>query len=146
MGGSKRRGFKVNLHYTLEEGARIGTRGYFSPPTDIFETREGLHIVLEIPGVEADKVSITVSGSRIVIAGEKVVRESREAGKFLRIERSYGKFQKNFEVIGAFNTQQAEAVLKDGLLKMFIPRCEEKRGKERSVRIKVDRTGEGDLE
>ncbi|RMG57503.1 MAG: Hsp20/alpha crystallin family protein [Deltaproteobacteria bacterium] len=141
MGEQKRSSSKV----PLRERRRGEERRVISPPVDIFETPEGLFVLIEVPGVPPESISVTVSGPHISVSGEKKLEENEASGRYIRLERHYGKFQKNFEVIGAFNTSLTEVTVKNGVLTMFVPRCEERRGKEIRVNVTIDRSGEGEL-
>ncbi|NIO17135.1 MAG: Hsp20 family protein [Deltaproteobacteria bacterium] len=118
---------------------KSGDRGMtFSPPADIFETGDGLHIVIEVPGVDVESLSVDVAGNRLIIAGMKEDRRIEGGAVFLCMERSYGRFRKTFEFTGAVNMLSARASYREGVLKIHVDRCEEKRGRGKKVKIEVD--------
>ena len=54
---------------------------------------------------------------------------------FLCLERTFGKFRRTFEVTGCLNMGLVKAVLTEGVLVLCIPKCEERRGKRRRVKV-----------
>ncbi len=120
----------------LEE--KSGDKGAsFSPPADIFETGDLLHIVIEVPGVDLESLSVDVAGNRLVVAGMKEDKRIEGGAVFLCMERSYGQFRKTFEFTGAVDMLSARASYRDGVLKIHVDRYEEKRGKGKKVKIEV---------
>lgn len=107
----------------------------FLPPADVNENTEGLIIRLELPGVRGNEVAVFVQGETIEVVGEKM-RDSCGADiSFLCLERTFGKFRRTFEVTGCMNMGLVKAVLKEGVLVLSIPKCEERRGKRRRIKV-----------
>jgi len=107
----------------------------FLPPADVNENTEGLIIRLELPGVRGNEVAVFVQGETIEVVGEKM-RDSCGADiSFLCLERTFGKFRRTFEVTGCLNMGLVKAVLKEGVLVLCIPKCEERRGKRRRIKV-----------
>ncbi len=110
----------------------------FSPYTDILENERGLMIMIELPGIEPGSISLTVSGTRISVSGYKEKEKSPEGSVLLCIERRFGRFKKDFEIVGAFNTHGVMAKMNGGVLKIFVPRCAELRGQKKRIEIETD--------
>lgn len=94
--------------------------------------------MMELPGVEAGSVTVEVSGTRLTVKGKKEQKRARTASVYLCMERRYGPFRRDIEIHGPLNTLGARATYKSGILKIFMERCEEKRGKETRVAISVE--------
>lgn len=109
--------------------------GAYYPPTDIVESKEGIIINMELPGVALADLEVSVTGSRLVVEGKKGKRSVEEGALFSCMERVYGRFRKDFEILGALNSADSRASLKEGVLSIFIPRCEERRGKKRVIEV-----------
>jgi HSP20 family protein len=87
------------------EKTRAATR-YFTPPVDIFETAEGFSIVADLPGVEADGVSIEYNPPELHVAGRDAQTDSV--------------YERRFEVGSGLDPTSIEAALKDGVLKIQV--------------------------
>lgn len=111
----------------------------FLPPADVNESAVGVVIRVELPGVQENEVAVFVQGETIEVVGEKKQDSCVSEVSFLCLERTFGKFHRSFEVTGCVNTGLVHAALTGGILLLRIPKCEEKRGKRR--RIKVTATG-----
>jgi HSP20 family protein len=106
-----------------------------SPPSDVHETPEGVVIRMELPGVSRGNVDVRVRGSRIEVFGEKPPDTAGEDASYLCLERRFGRFHRAFDVAGSVNLNRMTAVLKEGVLVLFLPKITERRGQELRVPI-----------
>lgn len=106
------------------------------PPVDIVDTPEAILIFAEIPGVDRDEVAIEVKDNVLTIQGERVVDENIGNGSYYRSERVFGKFGRSFALPTMVRTEHIKASFKNGILKITIPKPEDK--KPRQVNISVD--------
>lgn len=131
---------------TREEGSAIRRTGHvlmldlpvesaYQPPSDITETDGAVRVLLEIPGVPAASVRVRVTGDRIEITGEKNSDFPKGEPSFLCLERTFGKFQRTFEVRGSVNLKEVSARLANGILVITIPKVAERRGHERRIPV-----------
>lgn len=116
----------------------IATEGGYHPPADVNETSDGVSIRMEIPGVSVRNVQVLVRGARIEVSGEKRPDQAGCEASYLCIERTFGRFCRVFEISGAVNLADMTAALRGGVLKLFIPKLSERRGRERRVRIDAE--------
>ncbi len=107
----------------------------FLPPVDVFENASSVVIRMELPGVREKEVAVFVQGETIEVIGEKKQDTGGSEVSFLCLERTFGKFRRSFEVTGCVNTGLAHAVLSGGILLLRIPKCEERRGKRRRIKV-----------
>jgi HSP20 family protein len=113
---------------------RVRPGRVFLPAVDIFETPEALVLVAEMPGVAADKVTVDLKDNQLVISGE--VAPALGAGETL-IEPEYfsGDFQREFHVGGMIDQGKIEAVMKEGVLRLVLPKAE--KAKPRKIEVKT---------
>ena len=123
----------------LFEGTRqAGPRGIyersFSPAIDVVENPDSYGILCDLPGVDLKDVEISVTGSIVTLKGEK--RRSGERGnrRDLRGEFSHGKFQRTVQLPLAIDPAKVEAVLKDGVLRIILPKREELKPRQIAVK------------
>jgi HSP20 family protein len=110
----------------------------FLPPADVNENAGELVIRVELPGVRKNEVAVFVQGENIEVVGEKKRDSCGSDISFLCLERTFGSFRRVFETTGCLNMGLVKAVLKDGVLVLVIPKCEEQRGKRRRITVATE--------
>lgn len=108
-----------------------------NPPADINETRDGLVIRVELPGVPAADIQVLVQGATIEVAGEKKRERLAHEASILCLERAFGPFRRAFELSGCFDMAEVRAELSGGILTITVPKREERRGRPRRIPIAV---------
>jgi HSP20 family protein len=91
------------------------------PPVDIVDEGTGWRLVFEIPGAIPDRLSVDIKGRVVVLRGERRPTEG-ECGRFLRVERAAGPFERALELPEEPDPEGARASYMDGLLTLEIPR------------------------
>lgn len=105
--------------------------GEYVPPVDVFDTTEGLTIVVDVPGVPASSVRALIKEGVVIVIGEKPSTTCGcERAQFHVAERSFGRFARGVRLHGAFDAARARATLRAGELRIVVPRVEERRGRE----------------
>jgi len=104
------------------------------PAVNIKENDDEYIVELAAPGMSKKDFSIELENDVLTINSEKhdEVEDKDDQGNFYRKEFSYQSFQRCFrfpqEVV---NTEKINATYKDGILKLVLPKVEEKKGKPR---------------
>lgn len=109
---------QVGKGFTFEVGS-------FVPRTDIKEDEKNIYIQAELPGLRREDVKIKVSEEGVLtLTGEK--RQDYQSGgkKFVRLERTYGKFERSILLPEAVQTDAISASFKDGILEITLPKVE----------------------
>lgn len=96
----------------------------YRPNIDISGDEETYQITLDVPGFSESELFIEVKGDVMTINGEKEAKSESKNMQFYRIERNYGSFQRTLSLPDDANVDDIKANLKDGVLKLQIPRCE----------------------
>jgi HSP20 family protein len=101
---------------------------------DVYE--EGGNVVAEmnLPGVDPEKVEILIKDDHLKISGSRDEKKEIKGENYYRREIKRGNFERVVKLPTAVKADKAEAEYKDGILKVIIPKEEEKVGK---VKIKV---------
>jgi HSP20 family protein len=106
------------------------------PPTDVLETTDGIEILLDVPGIEAEALSVAYRDGAVVIAGHKrPTRCHHHQAAFHLAERTFGRFTRTVTLGTAFDVRNASATLADGELHIVLPRIAERRGRATDIRI-----------
>jgi HSP20 family protein len=120
----------------LDLGADEGSAGgAWIPNADILETDDSLLVKVELPGVEASNLSLSVHGGNVMIQGEKRRAEIDAESEFHAAERVYGRFRRVIQLGVPVNTRQAKAVLNNGLLRISFPKVPNRRGEEVAIEV-----------
>ncbi len=115
-----------------EEGLTAST---WSPAVDIFETPDSIVMKAELPGVRRENIDIQVRENTLTLKGERKFEREVKDENYLRMERSYGTFQRAFSLPAVVQQDKIKAVLKDGVLEVSMPKAEE--AKPQQVKIDV---------
>ncbi len=108
----------------------------WTPAVDISE-HDGEYVVkVELPGVAKDDVKLTLESNILTIRGEKKQEKESKEENYHRIERSYGSFQRSFTLPTTVKGDKIDAVYKDGILTVSLPKAEEAKPKQIEVKVK----------
>lgn len=107
-----------------ESGAeRIRARPVFVPRVDIYETNDSIEIVADMPGVDENSVDILLEQDVLTISG--FVEPVQVDGYSLAYaEYRVGDYQRSFTVSNQVDREGIEAGVKDGVLRMHLPKAE----------------------
>lgn len=104
------------------------------PATDVVEDKDGLKIVVELPGLRPEDVKLTLENHALTIRGQKQhVTEEKDA-RLHRYERSYGSFERAFSLPDTVDSERISANFENGLLTITLPKSE--RAKPREIAVK----------
>lgn len=109
--------------------------GVCYPALDVYENAGDLFVEIEIPGVSPDEVNVEVIGRTLMIAGMKKYPLTGNDVRFLRIERSFGKFTRELDIPERFNLEDVEAKFIEGVLKIKIARTDDRIKKTKRIEI-----------
>jgi len=106
------------------------------PAVDVAEENDAYVVKVELPGVNKDDVKITLESNILTIRGEKKVENEVKEKNYHRTERSYGAFQRSFTLPTSVKSDEIDAVYKDGILTVALPKAEEAKPKQIEVKVK----------
>jgi HSP20 family protein len=128
------------LYAALEEATEAENplaSGAWAPPVDLCETEDKISLRVELPGVSAEQIKIGLTNTQLRIWGEKKRRQARRRIiSHLCSERSYGKFNRVVRLRWTICVNNASAELKDGMLYIYLPKIEDRRGSEVMVAVR----------
>jgi HSP20 family molecular chaperone IbpA len=119
---------------TRPEGDRPARRMTLTPAVDIYEDSHGVTLWADLPGVTKDKLDVKVHDSNLSIEAEAVVATPAHL-RLQHAEVREPRFARTFTLSADFDTSKIEANLKDGVLKLTIPRRDEARPRRVEVNI-----------
>ncbi len=108
------------------------TRHY--PRFDLAEYENESVIIAEMPGVRKDDLKISIENGYLTISGERKPYDMPEGSNWIRNEIRTGKFTRSIELPHAIEADKISAEMKDGILRIELPKAETI--KPREIRIK----------
>ena len=125
----------------LFDGARVAEpRGLFertfSPAIDVLESDDGFNVLCDMPGIEIKDVEISIAGSVLTIKGERKAGGSVGNGNVYKTDTKLGRFQRTVQLPLPVDPDKVDAVLKDGVLQIALPKDEELKPRQISVKAK----------
>jgi len=110
------------------------TPSLWAPKVDIEENKEGYVLKADLPGFKQEDIKISISDNQLVIRGEKRREVEKGDTTYHRVERAYGAFERDFTISKAVRVDKIEALYRDGILEVHVPKAEE--AKAREIQIK----------
>ena len=108
------------------------SRGPF-PPINVFQQGDNILAIIELPGIDKDKLQIEAKENTIRISGTKATNYEDGASVHRR-ERDFGQFDRTISIPVKLESEGIKAEYRDGVLALFLPRAES--DKPRSIKIK----------
>lgn len=95
---------------------------------DIYE-KEGNYVVeMDLPGFNKEDIKLECNKGNVIITAEKKHEEEDKTKKYLRRERSYGKYSRSF-YLGDIDQENINANFDNGTLTITIPKIDEEKNK-----------------
>ncbi len=73
-------------------------RPYWEAPIDLFETDAALTLLIALPGVELDSITVSLNAGTLVVRGERPLPRELQNARILRMEIPYGNFERRIEL------------------------------------------------
>lgn len=119
-----------------DAGAQAGKAAapHVVPPVDVFEDANGITLLADLPGVSRERLGVRVDGETLTIEGTADVSGPE------RLELVYGEarvpaYRREFTLSRELDAARIDAELKDGVLRLSIPKAEEARPRRIEVRV-----------
>lgn len=103
------------------------------PAVNIWTGEDNALLTAEIPGVDPDKLEVTVKDNTVTIRGSREAEELKEDESYLRQERGAGTFVRSFALPFQVDGGNVSAQYQKGILQLTLPRAEEDKPKKISV-------------
>ncbi len=106
----------------------------FVPRADIYETPDSIVVVTDMPGVTAESLDVTLEKNILTINGY-VSRMEMPGYGLTWAEYEVGDYQRRFTLSDEVDRDGIEAVMKDGVLRLYLPKA--KAAQTRKIDVKV---------
>ena len=71
---------------------------HWEAPIDVFETADALTILIALPGVQLDSITVILNAGTLVVRGERPLPSELQNARILRMEIPYGRFERRIEL------------------------------------------------
>jgi HSP20 family protein len=106
----------------------------WAPALDISERKDAYLVTVELSGVEAEDLEITLEDGLLTIQGERHFAHDSSEQQFHRVERRYGAFRRSITLPAQVQAEQIEASFDNGVLQIVVPKMEEATPKRIQIR------------
>jgi HSP20 family protein len=107
------------------------------PAVDVSETDKGYEIKAELPGMEEKNIEVKLADGVLTIKGEKQEEKETKEKDYYVQERSFGSFQRTFQVPDNVDTNKIEANFKNGVLTVNLPKTAEAQKPAKKIEVKA---------
>jgi HSP20 family protein len=124
----------VKQEVRAPEGAEPARpRGAFVPRADILETPDALVVIVDMPGVDAKSVDVSVERNRLTIHGS-VAPGAPEGYSPSYTEYAMGDWHREFDLSDEVKRDAIQAAVKNGVLRLTLPKADPAR----KVQVRVE--------
>jgi HSP20 family protein len=114
---------KPNREVLLAVGHRVRPSGrLWNPPADVYQSREGWIVKVDLAGVSSDDLEIEIDESYLRIRGCRRDTLFKEGFSYQQMEITYSRFEKTLQFPGAIEETSLAQDYRDGFL-MISLRC-----------------------
>lgn len=107
----------------------------FEPKMDVYHDDSTITVVMELPGVGKDEISLTYTDGVLTLKGEKRTPEHAENVTILRSERSFGAFKRDIPLPVDIDADSMSASMNDGILTVTMTIRKDANKQERTISI-----------
>ncbi|WP_172145446.1 Hsp20/alpha crystallin family protein [Pseudomonas tumuqii] len=104
------------------------------PRVDVFENKDGILLLADMPGVPKDKLELRVENDTLLIEGE-IAPDTPENMEAVYAEVRLSRYRRAFSLSSELDTSRIDAQLRDGVLNLRIPK--HAHAQPRKIEVKV---------
>lgn len=113
----------------------FGRTEVMEPAAEVAESENEVTVKMTVPGVEKDQLQVSVDDDVLTVRGELRKETEEKKKNFFRQEIRYGAFQRSVALPTEVEGTKATAELKNGLLKITLPKAKAPKAKEIKVAV-----------
>jgi HSP20 family protein len=123
MAGRQQLQVQTKREHEKREETTIPAR-VFVPTADIYETQDAVTVILEVPGVEKNNVTVRVEDGLLYVEG-RLDLTKYQGLQPLYTEYNIGHYSRSFQLSSKIDQTKIAAALNDGVLSLTLPKVEE---------------------
>ena len=109
------------------------TAPIFTPPADILEKGDTVVMLLDVPGADPASLDVTLD-KRILTITARVTSDAPQGYAAAHIEFRDGTYERRFVFSEQMDGEHIDATLKDGVLRLTVPKAADTAAKKISVK------------
>lgn len=110
--------------------------GAWAPPVDVYSDEEKVVVEAELPGLKKDEIEVSFDAGVLNIRGERKQEEEHKQEGYHCIERRFGSFHRAVRVPAEVDASKCAAEMKDGVLRITLPKAEQSKARKIEVKEK----------
>ena len=110
---------------------------FSAPAIDMSEDEKAYKISTELPGIDAKDIDVSMSGDTLVRKGEKRQEKEEKDKNYHFSERSYGSFQRSFQLPLSIDRDKVAADFSEGVLTITLPKTAEAQKPQKKIEVKA---------
>jgi len=123
MGKYNRVSWMDDADFDDAAGRLNGPATLWQPTADVLESEDGFTLLVELPGMTLDDVTVELKGNQLVIFGRKPEEKQRGPVRHHVVERPSGPFARAFTLSSGVRPEDIAATLKNGLLTITLKKA-----------------------
>jgi HSP20 family protein len=102
----------------------LAPREGFLPLADVTETDKDYEVVLDLPGMKPEEVTVELKEGQLWVTGRREEEREEKGKTFHRVERQHGEFRRVIPLPSTIDEQHVDAHFDNGVLKITVPKTE----------------------
>jgi len=123
--------------FDIEPFRRAETAFGSVPAVDVTQSDKGYEITAELPGMEDKDIEVKLANGVLTLRGEKREEKEEKNKDYYVRERSFGSFERSFQVPEDVDADKVNASFKKGVLTVMLPKSAQAQKAEKKIEIKA---------
>ena len=124
---------EMNRLFSRTVGDGVSSGSAWTPAVDIFDTDDAIVLKAELPGLATGDIDIEIDDNVLTLKGERRFQETVDEGRFYRLERAYGHFQRSVTLPQGVKADEISADFDNGVLTVRVPKADEVKPRKISI-------------
>ena len=107
------------------------------PAVDVLEGEKAYELTAELPGMDEKNVEVKVVNDTLTIKGEKQEEKEEKEKDYYLHERTFGSFERSFDIPEGVDADKIEASFKKGVLTLTLPKKLEAQKPAKKIEVKA---------
>jgi HSP20 family protein len=107
------------------------------PNVNVFEDGDNIVVEAQVPGLKKENLQLDLSGDRLSLRGEVKEESEKKERNYHMKEMRYGSFERTIPLPYEVTAEKAKAELKDGMLRVTLPKSETVKQRTRHIEVKA---------
>lgn len=102
----------------------LPSEGVFRPPTDVYETKDEVVILMDIAGISLGEIQLTLTNNRLTIRGIRNPYPEGEKRHYHKMEIDFGPFERHIDLPARIDPDRVVHHYRQGFLEIRLPKLD----------------------